>query len=441
MAGFANASGGKIYIGLDDKGKAVGLNNAHKLMEDIPNKIVSYLGIIADVNLLSADNKHYIEINITPSGVPISYKGVYHYRSGSTKQELKGSALQQFILKRIGRTWDDLPCENATFSDIDPDALSYFFKKAANSNRLTTDIEKSDLKTAFENLNLLTNGNKLKNAALLLFGKKPSKFFPSVSFKIGRFITGDDDLRYQDIVEGNILQMADKVMDILKTKYLISPISYEGLQRIEKLEVPEMALREVIFNAIIHKDYTGAPIQLSVYNDKLMLWNEGRLPEDFTIETLLGKHPSRPFNKNIADIFFKAGFIEAWGRGIAKITNGFKNEGLKVPAFETTMGGIMVTIERPGNGKKSNNNKNVTDKVVDNSPDRVTNRVTDRVTDNQKKIVALIEDNNKISTSQIAENIGISKRKVLDNINKLKNRGLIQRIGSPKGGHWKIINQ
>jgi ATP-dependent DNA helicase RecG len=219
-------------------------------MEDIPNKIVNYLGIIADVNLLQTDNKSYIEINVSPSGVPISYKGAYHYRSGSTKQELKGSALQQFILKRLGRTWDDLPCENATFSDIDPDALSYFFKKAASSNRLTNDIEKSDLKTTFENLNLLTNGNKLKNAALLLFGKKPSKFFPSVSFKIGRFVAGDDDLRYQDIVEGNILQMADKVMEILKTKYLISPINYEGLQRIEKLEIPEMALREVIFNAI-----------------------------------------------------------------------------------------------------------------------------------------------------------------------------------------------
>ncbi len=194
IAGFANASGGKIYIGLDDTGKAVGLTDVHKLMEDIPNKIVNYLGIIADVNLLQTDNKSYIEINVSPSGVPISFKGAYHYRSGSTKQELKGSALQQFILKRLGRTWDDLPCENATFSDIDPDALTYFFKKAASSKRLTDDTGKNDLKTTFENLNLLTDGNKLKNAALLLFGKKPSKFFPSVSFKIGRFITGDDDL-------------------------------------------------------------------------------------------------------------------------------------------------------------------------------------------------------------------------------------------------------
>ncbi len=173
--------------------------------------------------------------------------------------------------------------------------------------------------------------------------------FPSVSFKIGRFIDGDDDLRFQDVVEGNILQMADKVMDILKSKYLISPIHYEGLQRIEQLEVPEDALREAIFNSIIHKDYTGAPIQLSVYNDKLVLWNEGRLPEGFTIETLLEKHPSRPANKNIADIFFKAGFIEAWGRGIAKITTGFVSANLPVPVFQSVMGGIMVTIQRiPG---------------------------------------------------------------------------------------------
>ncbi len=349
--------------------------------------------------------------------------------------------MQQFILKRLGRTWDDLPCENASLDDIDPDALSYFFKKAASSKRLTDDIGTNDLKTTFENLNLITNGNQLKNAALLLFGKNPSKFFPSVSFKIGRFIEGDDDLHYQDIVEGNILEMADKVMEILKTKYLISPINYQGFQRIEKLEIPEMALREVIFNAIIHKDYTGAPTQLSVYNHKLMIWNEGRLPEDFTIETLLKKHPSRPFNKNVADIFFKAGFIEAWGRGIAKIINGFKNEGLEIPIFEATMGGIMVSIERHGNAKKSQTKDNFTGNVPDRVPDRVPDKVPDNLTGNQQIILKLFAQNKTVSMSEIADNLGISKRKVLDNINKLKKLGLIRRVGSPKSGHWEIINK
>ncbi|MDY0279146.1 MAG: putative DNA binding domain-containing protein [Salinivirgaceae bacterium] len=247
ISGFANASGGKIYIGVDDTGKVIGLPGVQKLLEDIPNKIVNYLGIIADVNLLHTENKEYLEIIVSPSGVPISYKGTYHFRSGSTKQELKGNSLNQFLLKRIGRSWDDLPCHNASLNDIDSNALAYFFKKAGLSKRIAENTGSDDLKTSLENLDLIGEDGILKNAAVLLFGKRPGRYFPSVSFKIGRFIDGDDDLRFQDVIEGNILEMADKVMDVLKSKYLISPIHYEGLLRIERLEVPEEALREAIF--------------------------------------------------------------------------------------------------------------------------------------------------------------------------------------------------
>jgi len=435
ICGFANASGGKIYIGVDDSGVAIGVLNAQKLMEDIPNKIVNYLGIVTDVNFLESEGKKYIEIIVAPSSVPISYKGIYYYRSGSTKQELKGNALHQFLLKRIGRTWDDLPCENATWQDIDQDAVAYFFKKAVVSKRIAENTGRDDLKITLKNLYLITGEDKLKNAALLLFGIRPSRFFPSVSFKIGRFIDGDDDLRFQDVVEGNILQMADKVMDILKSKYLISPIHYEGLQRIEKLEVPEEALREAIFNAIIHKDYTGAPIQLSVYNDKLILWNEGRLPEDFTVETLLGKHPSRPYNKNVADVFFKAGFIEAWGRGIAKIINGFINAGLPAPVFEATMGGILVTIKRRvSNQTDSKDQINVTENVTEN--------VAENVTENRKtKILEIIKKNNRISTQKMAKELGVSRMTIAREIDYLKQKGILCRIGSAKGGHWEIIER
>ncbi len=356
IAGFANASGGKLYIGINDAGEVIGAKNANKLLEDIPNKIVSILGIIPEVHLREEANKKFVEIIVNPSSVPISYKGAYYVRTGSTKQELKGSALHQFLIRRTGKSWDNLPCEGATIEDIDKSAIKYFIQKATVSNRITHNADKENIVTLLENLNLLTEEQRLKNATILLFGKKPAKFFPGAYFKIGRFVSSDDDLHFQDIVEGNILEMADKVMDILKTKYLISPISYQGLQRIETLELPEEALREIIFNAIVHKDYTGAPIQLSVYNDKLILWNEGRLPDDFTIETLLDKHPSRPHNKIVAEIFFKAGFIEAWGRGISKIINGFKLEKLSIPVFEAKMGGIVVTVNR--HTKKSNDELN-----------------------------------------------------------------------------------
>lgn len=344
ICGFANAQGGKLYIGMNDQGEAVGLINSKRLLEDIPNKIVNYLGIVTDINLIEVDEKEVVEIDVPISSVPISFRGTYYYRSGATLQELRGTALQRFLLKKLGKTWDDLPCMHGTLDDIDTAAVDYFFQKAYISKRVSENTRNEDLRLSLENLDLITDDGYLKNATLLLFGKRPTKFFPSVEFKIGRFGKDDADLVFQDVIVGNIIQMADKVMDVLKSKYLVSPIHYEGLQRVELLELPEDSLREAIFNAIIHKDYTGAAIQLSVYNDRLILWNEGSLPEGWDIKHLFEKHPSKPTNKTIATIFFKAGFIEAWGRGISKITNGFARANLKEPIFEEAFGGIMVTV-------------------------------------------------------------------------------------------------
>ena len=133
ICGFANAQGGTLFIGIDDEGKVCGVNNAHQLSEEIPNKIVTLLRIVADVNLHSKESKDYIEIRVAPSNVPISLKGVYHYRSGSTEQELGEIALQQFVLKKLGRTWDDIICEQAKLDDIDRKAIDYFLRKAVDA--------------------------------------------------------------------------------------------------------------------------------------------------------------------------------------------------------------------------------------------------------------------------------------------------------------------
>jgi ATP-dependent DNA helicase RecG len=125
--------------------------------------------------------------------------------------------------------------------------------------------------------------------------------------------------------------------------------------------------------------------------------------------------------------------LQTTPRGIAKITSGFKNEGLKIPVFETTMGGIMVTIERPGNGKKLQTKDNDTNKVVD--------KVVDKLTNNQKSIIEIIKINPSVSARELVPQVGISHRKIQENIAKLKEYGIIERIGSPKGGHWEIINQ
>jgi len=136
ICGFANAQGGKIYIGTNDGGTVIGVQNSRKLMEDIPNKIRDILGIIVDVTLLTEDGKDYIEICVNPNTYPVNYRGEYHYRSGSTKQLLKGQALNQFLLKKTGITWDSVSIQGAEKKDLRNDSFDIFREQAVKSKRM-----------------------------------------------------------------------------------------------------------------------------------------------------------------------------------------------------------------------------------------------------------------------------------------------------------------
>jgi ATP-dependent DNA helicase RecG len=126
ICGFANANGGKLFIGIDDNGQIAGIPDANRLMEDIPNKVVQHLGLTIEANLLYEENKKYIEIVVPPSSLPVSYHGVFHYRSGSTKQELKGTALHNFLLRKMGKSWDAIITEGAAIADLDTLAVRLF---------------------------------------------------------------------------------------------------------------------------------------------------------------------------------------------------------------------------------------------------------------------------------------------------------------------------
>ena len=305
ICGFANAQGAVMYFGVNNDHEVIGLDDVDRLMEDIPNKIVTTMGIVVDVNLHQLDGLDYIEVYIEPSNIPINYRGKYYYRSGSTMQELRGPALQQFVLKKMGRSWDDVTNDRATLDDIDRNAIDYFLRKGIDAQRIPDDQREAPTEDVLTSLRLVDENGGLKNAAILLFGKNPQRFFPSAMFKIGRFGRSDADLMFQDVIEGNIIQMADHVMEALQAKYLVSPVRFEGMQRYEKLEIPKEALREVLYNAIAHKDYTGPDIQMHVYDDHLEIWNEGELPTGYSQETLFRQHSSKPRNLYIANTFFK----------------------------------------------------------------------------------------------------------------------------------------
>ena len=455
VCGFANAQGGSIFIGIDDDKIVYGLPDSHRQMEDIPNKIVAFLGIVVDVNLHKKDGKEYLEIIVNPSNVPISYKGVFYYRSGATKQELKGAALQQFVLKKMGRSWDEIVCEGARMEHIDDEAVAYFVRKGIKAGRLPENAADDSTETILRNLDLIDDEGGLRNAAILLFGKRPgkrpSKFFACVEFKIGRF-KSESDLRNQDMITGNLIQMADKVMEVLDNKYLIRPIHYEGLQRIEPLEIPEDALREIIFNAIIHKEYPGYSTQMRVYDDRIWLWNSGGLPDGITFEQFMGEHSSCPRNRLIARTFYLAGFIESWGRGIGKIRDEFVANGLEAPVYKEEMGGMSVYITRrkglfgendPVNdGVKNTNNKCVSAKN-DGVNDSLRDGVNDGVkwTKNELAILYEMSKNNDITYIQLQTKLKISEPTVRRSIKRLRLNMMIVREGSDKSGHWYVTEK
>ena len=342
VCGFANARGGKIYIGVRDDGEVIGVPDSKKLLEDIPNKIKDTIGIIADVNLLSKDGKDYIEIKVNSSSYPVSYKGEYHYRSGSTKQQLRGASLTEFLVEKTGYRWDAVPVDNISVDDLDSESFEIFRREAVLTDRMSkTDLNISN-EELLDRLDLLVDG-KLKRAAVILFYKRPGRIISGCYVKIGKFGEGSD-LQYQDTVEGSLFRIADRVIDLIYTKYLKAAITYEHDVRVETYPFPREGVREAIYNALGHNNYAASvPIQIRIEDDAMYISNSCILPRGWTVETLMGAHKSIPFNPSIANAFYRAGYIEAWGRGIQKVQESCKKLGS--PAPEYTVLGDDLTVK------------------------------------------------------------------------------------------------
>ena len=408
ICGFANANGGILYIGKDDFGSIVDVVDYKKLMEDLPNKIRDVLGVMAEVNLLRDNGQHYIEIIIPSYSVPISFRGRYYYRTGTTKQELTGNALNEFLLRKSGKTWDDVAEPRAAITDIDEESITIFLKASEKAGRLPED-ENLPLPELLEKLRLFENG-QLKRAAIVLFGRDPGKFYANMTVKIGRFGKTDDDLKFEESEEGNLIHCLQEIPAQLNRKFFTKPVDFEGLQRVEKGEYPVAALREMLLNALVHRDYMGSNIQVRMYDDRFCIWNEGFLPEGLSLEALKRQHPSRPRNPIIADVCFKGGYIDAWGRGILKMINACKQAGLPEPEIEEQDGGLLVTLFK----------------------DRYTQEQLSKLGLNERQVKAIlyIKEKGKITNSQYQRICSISKATATRDINDLESRNIFVNRGT-----------
>lgn len=339
---FANTDGGILTIGVDDHGKIVGVDNPEKLLKALPDKIRSRLGIIPFVRVDTVEPPYTVSILIQKAPASVTLDGKLYLRSGSTTQMVSGRELELHLIDHAGESWSDMPISGVGTQDLSPDAIQEFRSRGLKVGRLTEEEASMDAENLLDKMDLVRKG-LLTRAAVILFHPEPGRIIGPCSVRMA--MLDGPDILYMDELNGPMILVANRAVELLTTKYMIRPVSYDGIFRTESSPYPEPAIREAVMNAVIHNDYSSrVPIQIKVYPDHLTIYNEGPLPYGWTVETLMGQHKSILRNPGIAAVFFRAGLIESFGRGISKIMSQYEGKEEYAPVFESDASGFSVTF-------------------------------------------------------------------------------------------------
>ncbi len=325
-------------------------------------------------------------------------------------------------LSSLQLSWDSYPAHGFAIQDLYIHKIEKFIAKVNAVGRFRLEG------TAYECLEKLRLINKstVTNAAVLLFSKNDSIY----NVHLGRFKTPSM------IIDDKMLRLSlfDAVDDI--QKYLLSQmkVAFEitgvTTQRTEILEYPLPAIRELILNCLIHRDYLSPiDVQIRMFDTSISFFNPGNLFGNLTIESLkTNTYQAYARNKLFAEVFYLTGDIEKYGSGFRRIRNEIDNYPTMDFVCEEVPNGFLATL--------SYTNQKVNTKSSE--PENVIKNFTENFTENIKKILEFISGKPTITVEELSESIGISRRAIINNTNKLKKKGLLQRIGPAKGGYWKV---
>lgn len=337
ISAFSNTEGGTLFCGVSDTGDVVGFDCADEPVRTITNKIMDKMGIHPSIKCFKWEEKKILLIEVEKSNNPISYNGKYYKRVGSTTTGMLGDELRDFFL--LGSNWDGLT-NDYNLDEIDEKAVKRFMRRAVKKGRQVED-DADDISETLLKLNLLVDG-KLTNAAIVLFGKNPQKYFTNVIVRVLRF---KDEVSISDRrVNGNLFYQAEEAEEAIKNSLNVKFEIKGKLTRDEIWDYPLEAIREALINSIVHRDYFkhGIQTQIKIFDDKIWFFNPGELFGGMTIEKLREPHPSSTRNPLIAEMFFKAGLVEVHGSGIRQMIKSLKDSGLSEPDFKEEFGGFSV---------------------------------------------------------------------------------------------------
>lgn len=353
LCAFLNEAGGTVLIGVRPDGQLTGQD----VSDSTQQKIAAALDRFeppAPVRMEFVDlgqDRHVIVLAVDAGNesAPFSYEGRAYERVGATTHKMPQSRYEQLLLERAHarRRWENLPADSLRVEDLDREEILRTREIGIQQRRISAESP-ADPSDILDRLGLFHAG-QLTQAAQVLFGTRFLPDYPQCMLKMGRFrgvtVTGEIlDNRQEHL---HAFDMVREAMSFLERTLPLRSSFPEGrIERQDRLAIPPAALREIILNAVIHRDYSDPAgyVAVAIFDDRVEIQSIGRLPAGVSVESLTGPHLSRLRNPLIAAAFHRTGAVEVWGRGTNRVIDECRSYGLEAPEFREESGAVVVTF-------------------------------------------------------------------------------------------------
>ena len=458
VVAYANTQGGKLVFGVvDETREVVGIDESilFQTMDSIANAISDSCEpqIVPEIEPYTVEGKTIIVVTVHPEPQRPYYlksKGMAngtYIRVGGTTRQAHPVKIKELEMEGMRISWDELNCIGYQVSNEVIDTLCKDIERYR---------EEAELPKRKVNREQLINWKLLKETdgevtATNAFALMTSDYFPFSKTQCAVF-KGSSRSVFLDKREytGPLYEQIDEALNFVLRNIRLGA-EVKGLLRSESYELPVEAIREMIVNAHCHRNMTDEScVQVAIYDDRLEVTSPGGLYNGLTFEDMMHGH-SKLRNRAIANVFSQMGLVESWGTGIKKIIDSAKEYGLKEPEFIEMPETFCVNLFRKALPARSDGDvgENVGEssakfgessvKFGESSVKDTENFGEITLNGTQMEIVQRIEADNRISAKHISEELSLSVRAIEKNIKELRDKGVLVRHGSARGGYWEVV--
>ena len=401
LVAFANSKGGKVYVGMRDNGTVCGVSLGKEALQTWINEIKQKTepSIIPDVEVIDVQGKHVVMLSVQEYPVkPVSTKGRYYVRQSNSNHLMSAFEISNSILQTKNSSWDYYPCPGKTLSDIDIEKVKKVMRVIAKRNDRFNITDPMEFLRKYE---LIDDQNHISNGCYLMFCKDINIL---TTIQMGHFAS-EIVIKDDYIVDSDIIEQVDEVMQFIRkhiNKALI--IVDTQTQNIQRWDYPLDALREIVLNMIVHRDYRAkSESTIKIFSDHILFYNPGQLPDGITIEQLRhNNYVSKPYNKQVAKIFKEMGEIERFGTGVKRVCDMFVDYGLPKPEWTLMADGLAVKVY--ATPSTDNVTENVTETIsTDKSTEKnaISGQVTEQVTGQTEQVTEQVTGQTEQVTEQV----------------------------------------